>query len=264
MRLYSEIRKEADDIAWKVKEVSQLAGISIRTLHHYDERGLLKPQALSEAGYRLYADTDLERLQQILFFRELGFPLKEIGRILDNPAFDRLEALEMQRRMLTDKMESTRRMIANIDRTIRYTQGEIEMTQEERFEGIDFTNNPYEQEARERWGDAAVDDSKERLANRTRTPQMSAELQREWEERMIALAEVRREDPASPRAQQQIGQWYTFLHHFGTYSYEAFAGLGQMYVQDERFAQNIDRYGEGLAAFMSEAMAVYARTKQNG
>ncbi|WP_172251554.1 TipAS antibiotic-recognition domain-containing protein [Saccharibacillus deserti] len=242
-------------MAWKVKEVSQLAGISIRTLHHYDERGLLKPQALSEAGYRLYADTDLERLQQILFFRELGFSLKEIGRILDNPAFDRLEALEMQRRMLTDKMESTRRMIANIDRTIQHAKGEITMTNEQRFEGIDFTNDPYEQEARERWGDAAVDDSKERLA--TRTPQMSAKLQREWEERMRALAEVRREDPASPHAQQQIGQWYTFLHNFGTYSYEAFAGLGQMYVQDERFAQNIDKYGVGLAAFMSEAIDVY-------
>ena len=244
----------------KVKEVSKLAGISIRTLHHYDEVGLLTPQALTEAGYRLYADQDLERLQQILFFRELGFPLKEIGRMLDNPAFDRLEALELQRRMLEEKMEHTRRMIENIDRSIQHAKGEIDMTNEQRFEALDFTRSPYEQEARERWGDAAIDESKRKLESRTKTPAMQAEFQQEWEERMQSLAEVRHEDPASPKAQERIGAWYTFLGNFGTYSYEAFAGLGQMYVQDERFTQNIDQYGEGLAAFMSEAMNVYARS----
>ncbi|NGZ74373.1 MerR family transcriptional regulator [Saccharibacillus sp. VR-M41] len=245
----------------KVKEVSNLAGVSVRTLHHYDELGLLRPEAVSESGYRLYSDGDLERLQQILFFRELGFPLREIGRMLDNPAFDRLEALELQRRMLQEKLKHTRRMIANIDRSILHAKGEMEMTNEQRFEGIDFTNDPYEQEARERWGDAAIDESKRRLADRTRTPELHAELQQEWDERMRAMADARHEDPSSPKAQQLMEEWYAFLGNFGTYSYEAFAGLGQMYVQDERFARNLDRYGEGLAAFMSEAMGVYARNK---
>lgn len=135
------------------------------------------------------------------------------------------------------------------------------MTNEQRFEGLDFTNNPYEQEARERWGDAAIDESKRKLASRTATPELQAELQQEWDRRMQALAEVRREDPASSKAQTLIGDWYDFLHNFGTYSYEAFAGLGQMYVQDERFTQNIDKYGEGLAKFMNEAMGVYARDR---
>ncbi|GGO03870.1 MerR family transcriptional regulator [Saccharibacillus kuerlensis] len=245
-------------MALKVKEVAQLAGVSVRTLHHYDELGLLRPEAVSNAGYRLYADHDLERLQQILFFRELGFSLKEIRQMLDNPAFDRLEALELQRRMLEEKLEHTRRMIDNIDRTIQHAKGEIQMTNQQRFEGIDFTNDPYEQEARERWGDAAIDESKRRLADRTGTQQMKAELQREWEDRMMELAEVRHEDPSSPLAQKAIGHWYTFLDNFGSYSYEAFAGLGQMYVQDERFTKNIDQYGEGLAAFMSKAMQIFA------
>ncbi|WP_037289017.1 MerR family transcriptional regulator [Saccharibacillus sacchari] len=246
-------------MALKVREVSQLAGISVRTLHHYDEIGLLRPDAVTEAGYRMYSDRDMERLQQILFFRELGFSLKEIRRILDSPAFDRLEALELQRLMLEEKMAHTRRMIANIDHSIQHAKGEITMTNEQRFEGIDFTNNPYEEEARERWGDAAIDESKRKLAKRTNTPERQAEFQQEWDKRMSALAEVRHEVPASPRAQEVIGEWYTFLDNFGTYSYEAFAGLGQMYVQDERFTKNIDKYGEGLAAFMCEAMGIYAR-----
>lgn len=245
----------------RVKEVSKLAGVSIRTLHHYDEIGLLRPETVSEAGYRLYADGDLERLQQILFFRELGFSLREIGRMLDHPEFDRLEALALQRKMLQEKMEHTRRMIANIDRSLLHAKGEIEMTNEQRFEGIDFTNDPYEQEARERWGDAAIDESKRKLASRTATPELQAELQQEWDRRMQALAEARYEDPASPKAQELIGDWYAFLGNFGTYSYEAFAGLGQMYVQDERFTQNIDKYGEGLAKFMSEAMGVFGMSK---
>lgn len=245
----------------KVKEVSRLAGISVRTLHHYDEIGLLRPNMVTEAGYRIYSDADLERLQQVLFFRELGFSLKEIARMLDSPAFDRVEALELQRRMLEEKMEHTRRMIANIECSIQDAKGEINMTNEQRFEGIDFTDNPYEQEARERWGDAAIDESKRKLAERTNSPERHAEFQQEWDTRMSALAEFRHEDPASPRAQEAIGKWYAFLGNFGTYSYEAFAGLGQMYVQDERFTKNIDRYGEGLAAFLSEAMVAYARDR---
>ncbi|MEJ8305417.1 MerR family transcriptional regulator [Saccharibacillus sacchari] len=246
----------------KVKEVSKIAGISIRALHHYDEIGLLKPGAVTEAGYRMYADRDLERLRHILFFRELGFALKEIGRMLDSPAFDRLEALELQRRMLEDKMAHTRRMIANIDRSIQHAKGEMDMTNEQRFEGLDFANDPYEQEARDRWGDAAIDESKRKLEKRTATSELHGELRQEWDAKMSALAGMRHEDPASPPAQEAIGDWYVFLGNFGTYSYEAFAGLGEMYVQDERFKQNIDKYGEGLAAFMSEAMAVYARNRK--
>ncbi|MDO3411957.1 MerR family transcriptional regulator [Saccharibacillus sp. CPCC 101409] len=248
-------------MSFKVKEVSKLAGVSVRTLHHYDEIGLLKPAQVGESGYRFYSEEDLERLQQILFFRELGFGLKEIKRMMDSPSFDRIEALELQRRMLEEKLEQTRSMIENIGRTIRHARGEIQMTQKQRFEGMDFTHNPYEQEARERWGDAAVDDANRRLEQRTQTPEMRADLQEEWDRRMNEMAQARHEDPASPRAQKLIGGWYDYLQTFGSYSHEAFAGLGRMYVQDERFTQNIDRCGEGLAAWMSEAMTIFSERK---
>lgn len=245
-------------MALKVKEVADLAGISVRTLHHYDEINLLKPQQLSPAGYRLYSTADLERLQQILFFRELGFSLKEIKAIIDNPAFDRLEALHMQRNMLVEKRKKIEHMIATIDKTIKHIKGEIYMTDQEKFEGFDFSRNPYEQEARERWGNEAVDRSQKTLG------QLDKEGQRALGEKMNAvyrqLAALRHEDPGSEQAQGAIQEWYNLLHEITGQWYppEAFKHLGQMYVDDERFTKNIDQFGSGLARFMRDAMAIFA------
>ena len=150
-----------------VKEVAGLTGLSVRTLHHYDEIGLLVPDRTGEAGYRIYSDADLETLQQILFFRELGFPLKKIRDILHSPSFDRLEALELQRKMLEENRRRLDRMIQTLDKTIRHAKGEIDMTNEERFEGFDFSRNPYEEEARRRWGDQAADEAAERAKSFT-------------------------------------------------------------------------------------------------
>ena len=141
----------------KVKEVSQLTGVSVRTLHHYDDIGLLTPDGSTEAGYRLYSDDNLATLQQILFFRELGFSLKKIKELLDSPSFNRQEAFEMQRNMLVEKRKQLDSMIDTIEKTIQQGKGELVMTNEEKFKGFDFSQNPYEQEARERWGDEAVD-----------------------------------------------------------------------------------------------------------
>lgn len=136
----------------RVKEVADLVGISVRTLHHYDEIGLLTPGETTESGYRLYSNEDLEMLQQILFFKELGFPLKKIKEIINNPSFNREEALMLHRKMLVEKRSRLDKVIATIDKTIQHTKGEIQMTNKEKFEGFDFSHNPYEQEARERWG----------------------------------------------------------------------------------------------------------------
>ncbi|MCD1259813.1 MerR family transcriptional regulator [Paenibacillus athensensis] len=240
----------------KVKEVADLVGISVRTLHHYDEIGLLTPDQTTEAGYRLYSDANLETLQQILFFRELGFPLGQIKDILSSPSFDREEALAMHRRMLVDRRARIESMIETIDKTIRHWKGELDMTQQDKFKGFDFGHNPYEQEARERWGDKAVDDSKAKLNG------MSAEQHNQLGQEMNAiyfrLAELRGGAPDSEEAQAAIQAWYDFLNRMGSYSLEAFRGLGQMYVDDERFTRNIDQFGEGLALFMRDAMAVYA------
>src|SRR5699024_12514599 len=110
----------------KVKEVADLVGISVRTLHHYDDIGLLNPKEITDAGYRVYSDENLETLQQILFFKELDFPLKKIKEIIDNPAFDRQEALKRQHKMLLEKKRQLQKMIETIEKTIQHSKGEIQ------------------------------------------------------------------------------------------------------------------------------------------
>ncbi|MGG4035269.1 MerR family transcriptional regulator [Paenibacillus cisolokensis] len=240
----------------KVKEVADLVGISVRTLHYYDEIGLLTPDTVTESGYRLYSDDNLELLQQILFFREMGLPLKKIKAIVSDPSFDRLEALELHRNMLLEKRTRIDKMIATLDKTIRHVKGEIEMTNAEKFEGFDFSRNPYEQEARERWGDEAVDRSKAKLGSMSKAEQEA--LGEEMNAIYRKLASLRHESPASEAAQDAIREWFELLNRMGHYSLDAFKGLGQMYVDDVRFTKNIDQFGEGLAVFMRDAMAVFA------
>ncbi len=240
----------------KVKEVANLVGISVRTLHHYDEIGLLTPDETTESGYRLYSNGNLETLQQILFFKELGFPLKKIKEIIMSPSFDHEEALQLHKKMLLEKRARLDKVIATINKTIQHTKGEIDMTNKEKFEGFDFSHNPYEEEARERWGDEAVD-----KANKT-AKGMSKEKQEEFNNIYRNLATLRNGAPDSKEAQSAIGVWYDYLQNFGEYSLEAFKGLGQMYVADERFTKNIDKFGEGLAQFMCDAMEVYADRKE--
>lgn len=240
----------------KVKEVADLVGVSVRTLHHYDEIGLLIPEETTESGYRVYSDENLETLQQILFFKELGFPLKKIKEILLSPSFDRQEALEMQRKMLLEKRSRLDKMIGTLEKTIQHSKGEIQMSNKEKFEGFDFSHNPYEQEARERWGDKAVDEANEKAAKMTKFDQDK------FNEIYRNLAAIRHLAPDSQEAQAGIKEWFVYLNKMGNYSLEAFKGLGQMYVDDERFTKNIDQFGEGLAKFMRDAMAVYADTNK--
>ncbi|MDQ0340782.1 DNA-binding transcriptional MerR regulator [Caldalkalibacillus uzonensis] len=245
-----------------VKEVADLVGISVRTLHYYDEIGLLTPEETTPSGYRLYSDDNLETLQQILFFKELGFPLKQIKEIISSPSFNRLEALQQHRKMLLEKRSRIDRMINTIDKTIQHMKGEIQMTNKEKFEGFDFSHNPYEQEARERWGDEAVDNMTAKINN------LSTEEREAMSKTANAiynkLAALRHGSPESEEAQAAIKEWYDFLNeNFGHYSLEAFKGLGQMYVDDERFTETIDQFGDGLAKFMRDAMAIYADNDQN-
>lgn len=245
----------------RVKEVADLVGISVRTLHHYDEIGLLTPEETTEADYRLYSDDNLATLQQILFFRELGFPLKQIKEVMSSPSFDRREALEMHRSMLLEKRSRLDQMIATIDKTIQHAKGEIQMTNKEKFEGFDFSHNPYEQEARERWGDQTVNDSKAKLGALSKAEQN--EVAAGMNAIYTKLAALRHTSPASEESQAAIKEWYDFLNQMGNYSLEAFKGLGQLYVDDERFTKNIDQFGEGLAKFLRDGMAIYADNNAN-
>lgn len=240
----------------KVKEVADLVGISVRTLHYYDEIGLLKPSSTTEAGYRIYSQEDLALLQQILFFRELDFPLKQIKDIIHRPDFDQLEALHIHRHYLLKKRQRLDQILKTLDKTIKHMKGEINMTEQEKFKGFDFSKNPYEKEARERWGDQAVDESQAKLKEMTNEEKQK--LADEFDTLYKQLAAIRHLNADSAEAQKLIQTWYDYINRFGHYSLEAFKGLGQMYVDDERFKKNIDQYGEGLAEFMRDAMAVYA------
>lgn len=230
----------------------------MRTLHHYDEIGLLIPEGITESGYRVYSEENLEDLQQILFFKELGFSLNKIKEIINSPSFDRQEALEVQHKMLLDKRSQLDRMISTIEKTIQHSKGEIEMTNKEKFEGFDFSHNPYEKEARKLWGNKAVDESNSKIAK------MSELERKEFVDRFNAiyknLATMRHLPADSAEVQAAIKEWYLFLNEIGNYSLEAFKSLGQMYVDDVRFTDSIDKYGEGLAKLMCDAMAVYADT----
>lgn len=241
----------------RVKEVADLVGISVRTLHHYDDIGLLTPDRLTPSGYRLYSDKNLETLQQILFYKELGFSLQKIKQMILSPTFNREVALLEQRQMLVAKRKQLDQMIATIDKTIQHAKGVIQMSNKERFVGFDFSQNPYEKEARQRWGDEVVDKSNATLEN------MPKEEKKSMEEKMGSvyreLAALRHSSPASHEAQAAIKKWHDFLNqNFHHYSLEAFKQLGKMYVQDDRFTKNIDLFGDGLAQFMCDAMAIYS------
>ncbi|KAA0549361.1 MerR family transcriptional regulator [Bacillus sp. BGMRC 2118] len=242
-----------------VKEVADLVGISVRTLHHYDDIGLLSPDQVTEAGYRLYSTDNLEMLQQILFFKELGFPLKKIKEIITDPTFNKREALELHRDLLLEKRKRLDIMIKTINKTIKHTEGEIYMSNQEKFEGFNFQSNPYEEEARKRYGNKAVDESNKKIES------LSSDEQRELgdaiNETYRKLAALRNDSPESKQSQAAIEEWYHQLNKMGNYSFEAFKGLGQLYVQDERFTKNIDQFGEGLAMFMCKAMEFYADRK---
>lgn len=240
----------------KIKETANLVGISVRTLHYYDEIDLLRPSQTSPAGYRIYTEEDLDKLQQIMLFREMGLPLSKIRDILRDPSYSPTEALQMHRRQLLKKRQQLDEMIMTVEKTIKYAKGEIAMTNKEKFQGFDFSHNPHEAEARQRWGDKIVEETNNKVNTMAKDEKDNFAVR--FNAIYFKLAEIRHLDPASEEAQICIKEWYDMLNTMGSYSPEAFRGLGQMYVDDERFTKNIDKFGDGLALFMRDAMAVFA------
>ncbi|MBC1361207.1 MerR family transcriptional regulator [Listeria welshimeri] len=243
----------------QTKELAELTGVSVRTLHHYDKIGLLVPQKDEWNGYRIYSENDVDKLQQILFFKELDFPLKKIKQILDDPSFDKEVALTLQRHLLVEKKQRIEAMLNTLDQTIKNQKGEITMTNEEKFTGFDFSNNPYEEEARKLWGDKVVDKANERVNNMNKQEQQT--IKESFEAEFRHLASIRTVAPESEVAQEAMNHFFHYLNdtHENIYSLEAFASLGEMYVADERFKKNIDQFGDGLAIFLKSAMAIYAK-----
>ena len=232
-----------------VHEVSQISGVSVRTLHHYDAIGLLRPTAVTEAGYRLYDDTALARLQSILLFRELAFPLKEIKRIMDDPQFDQATALEQQIRLLELQQERLSRLIDLARETMKTGVTHMDFTA--------FDNSKLEQyaaEVKERWGNtAAYQESAQRPAAEQKDAAAGLMAQ------FARMGRLRTGDPAGQEAQAAVRELQEFItKHFYTCTPEILAGLGQMYTADDRFRVSIDAAGgEGTADFAGKAITVY-------
>ena len=246
-------------MTYTVKQVAKLAGVTVRTLHHYDAIGLLRPAAVSPAGYRLYSDADLERLQQLLFFRELGFSLRDIGCVLNSPDFDRREALAMHRKLLVEKRRRLGALIRSVDRSIEVMDGGEEMNSNAMFEGFDESKlREYREEARSRWGGTPAWEESERRTN-SYTKQDWQDIEVESDAINRGLAALMEQDQAAAEAQELVGRWHRLINdRFYDCSPEVLRGLADMYVEDARFTAHYDRWRPGLAAFLRQAMHVYA------
>lgn len=242
---------------YTVKAVAELAGISVRALHHYDEIGLLRPAEVSPAGYRLYADSDLERLQQILFFRELDFSLQEIKRILEYPGFDRRQALLTHRQLLIEKQSRLQALVESIDHSIQAMEGVKTMSKEEMFQPFDRAEaEKYREEAREKYGKEVVDESYRRVSKYSQKDWDA--VQEESNAINQCIAAHLGGDPAGPEVQAAVERWHRLINdRFYACSLEIFRGLGDLYVCDERFTAFYDKVKPGLAPFLREAMHIY-------
>lgn len=236
-----------------VHEVSKLAGVSIRALQYYDKIGLLHPAEYTESGYRLYDDTDLERLQQILLFRELEFPLKEIKRIMDSPDFDRGKALEQQIDLLSLKKEHLENLIA-LARGIK-AMGVRTMD----FSAFDTSKiDEYAAQAKASWG--TTPEYKEfEQRSKGRTPEEEQKLSIQMMGIFAEFGKVRDMDPASSQAQELVERLQGFItEHFYKCSNEILSDLGKMYAGGGDFTTNIDNAGgKGTAEFASKAIQIH-------
>ncbi len=247
---------------YTVQKLGQLAGISTRTLRYYDEIGLLKPARINSSGYRIYGQWEVDRLQQILFYRELDVGLDEIKAIVDSPEFDAQRALSRHREQLLAKRRQLDALIANIDLTLAYQKGMTDMSDKQKFEGfkqqlIDDNEAKYGEEIRAKYGDEQVDKSNAKLKGMTK--EQYEEIERLSEDIHATLAQAfATGDPAGELAQKAADlhrRWLTF--YWDRYSKEAHAGIAQMYVEDERFKAYYDKDQPGVAEFLREAIRIY-------
>lgn len=241
----------------KINEVAKRTGVTVRTLHYYDEIGLLKPTEITAAGYRIYDAEALADLQQILFFRELDFPLREIGEIMRNPGYDRREALQRHRELLEKKRDRIDGLIGLVNQTL---EGEEAMS----FQEFDKTEleqmkAAYAREVRQRWGDTAAY-REEQAKTAAYTGEKWAAVNDAGAALMESFAQHRTEAPDGAAAGQLVVRWRDYItENFYLCTDEILAGLGEMYTADPRFTENIDRHGAGTAAFMAAAIRAYCQ-----
>jgi MerR family transcriptional regulator, thiopeptide resistance regulator len=249
-------------MSYTVQQLAKLSGISVRTLHYYDQMGLLKPLRVKKNGYRHYEENELLKLQQILFFRELEFPLEDIKRIMKSPTFDMKEALRDQKALIELKKKRLDGLMKTIDKTIKKINNNTPMDDKDLYDNLNKKEmQEYAAEAKERWGNTeAYKQSQERVKKMTkedwaRVKKAGDELMRE-----IAASYESGEDAKSSAAQALIARHYDGLRTFYEPNLQMYRGLAEMYVADPRFAAFYEKYAKGLAVFMHDAMIHYADT----
>jgi DNA-binding transcriptional MerR regulator len=247
---------------YTVHKLGKLAGVSTRTLRYYDEIGILKPARMNSSGYRIYGKEQVDRLQQILFYRELDVSLESIKEIVSSADFNEIEALNDHRKKLLTKREQLDVLIANIDKTIKGKEGSMIMSNKEKFEGfkkrmIEDNEKKYGEEIRGKYGNAAIDKSNSKIK------EMSEQQYNDNEKLSAEILETLDKAYATGNPAGELAQKAAQLHHqwlcfyWDNYTKEAHAGVAQMYVEDERFTAYYDKTQPGTAAFLRDAILIY-------
>ncbi|WP_195988249.1 MerR family transcriptional regulator [Clostridium sp. D53t1_180928_C8] len=247
---------------YTVQKLSEIAKISKRTLRYYDEFGLLKPARVNSSGYRIYGEEEVNKLQQILFYRELGVSLEQIKLILENPLFDEIEALKEHRIKLLEKQKQIDLLLKNVNKTIQLKEGEVKMCDREKFEGfkkkiIDTNEKKYGYEIREKYGSESIEKSNKKFQNMTEEEYKDfVKLGNEVNEKLLKAFNTG--NPKGELAQEVAAihkKW--LLYTWSSYTKEAHAGLAEMYVYDERFKEYYDKEQDGLAEFLRDSILFY-------
>jgi len=241
---------------YTIKQLADLAKISVRTLHYYDEIGLLKPTEKSQAGYRFYEHQDLLRLQQVMFFKELGLELSAIQHILDQPDFNIQQALESHRHEVSIRLKQFKKLLTTIDKTLYNLTQKTMLSDEEIYKGFKpETVKAYRKEVAEKWGKKSLAESERRI--KKISSQKWQEVKTIGKNITKELASLMDQDPAAVAVQKCIAAWHHHLENFYPVTIERLRGLGNMYVEDERFTAHYEKYRPGLAKFKNQAIQIY-------
>lgn len=246
---------------YKISEVAKLSGVSVRMLHHYDNIGLLIPSEKSDKNYRLYSDEDVKRLYQILIFKELEFSLKEIKNILDDENFDREKALRLQRELIVEKRKRMDNILNSIDEVIDNLEGDKAMSNKDfkafSYEEIKKHEEKYKEETEKRYGKSnAYKECNDKTGKYSKNDWEN--ISKEADEIYKKLADLMERQLEDTEVQDLVDQWRNHISkNYYNCTIDIFRGLALMYVADERFTKNIDKYKDGLAQFLSDAMNVY-------
>jgi DNA-binding transcriptional MerR regulator len=248
---------------YTVKQLSDLAGVSVRTLHYYDEIGLLVPSSVGENGYRHYDAESVLRLQQILFYREIGLGLLQIKDVLDSPAFDLVSALQSHRVVLQERIERLQSLVNTVDSTIMHLVGEVPMSNNKKlFEAFNLSEEKQKQYEQEIINDPRYDQDKVRESQRKWSSYTAAQKQKIGEEGNAVYADLiaaieRGASAESAEVQAMIARWHQHLHYFYTPTPEILRGLGHMYNEHPDFIANFQKLHPDLPAFLEQAITHY-------